>query len=75
MRKIFKVLRLFVTDGRSHREIARAIIASPTVVAEIFRRAKLPALTCPLSVGLSETAVEALLYPLEAPFEDAVTGA
>jgi hypothetical protein len=32
MRKIFEVLRLSVADGRSHREIARAIIASPTTV-------------------------------------------
>jgi transposase len=38
MRKIFEVLRLSVADGRSHREIARAIIASPTTVGEILRR-------------------------------------
>ena len=45
MRKIFEVLRLSVADGRSHREIARAIIASPTTVGEILRRAKLAGLT------------------------------
>ena len=61
MRKIFEVLRLSVADGRSHREIARAIIASPTTVGEILRRAKLAGLTYPLPCGLSEAAVEALL--------------
>jgi hypothetical protein len=54
MRKIFEVLRLSVADGRSHREIARAIIASPTTVGEILRRAKLAGLTYPLPAGLSE---------------------
>ena len=67
MRKIFEVLRLSVADGRSHREIARAIIASPTTVGEILRRAKLAGLTYPLPSGLSEAAVEALLYPPSAP--------
>jgi hypothetical protein len=63
MRKIFEVLRLSVEDGRSQREIARAIIASPTTVAEILRREKLPGLTYPLPACLSEAAVEAMLYP------------
>ncbi|MEN9480680.1 MAG: hypothetical protein RLZZ298_2075 [Pseudomonadota bacterium] len=67
MRKIFEVLRLSVADGRSHREIARAIIASPTTVGEILRRAKLAGLTYPLPAGLSEAEVEALLYPPSAP--------
>ena len=61
MRKIFEVLRLSVADGRSHREIARAIIASPTTVGEILRRAKLAGLTYPLPAGTSEAEVEALL--------------
>jgi len=63
MRKIFEVLRLSVEDGRSRREIARAIVASPTTVGEILRRAKLAGLSYLLPVGLSETDVEALLYP------------
>lgn len=67
MRKIFEVLRLSVADGRSHREIARAIIASPTTVGEILRRAKLAGLTYPLPAGMSEAAVEGLLYPPSAP--------
>jgi hypothetical protein len=54
-------LRRSVADGRRHREIAPAIIASPTTVGEILRRAKLAGLTYPLPAGLSEAAVEALL--------------
>ena len=67
MRKIFEVLRLSVTDGRSHREIARAIASSPTTVGEILRRAKLAGLTYPLPAGLTEAGVEAQLYPPTAP--------
>jgi IS30 family transposase len=62
MRKIYEVLRLSVADGRSHREIARAIVASPTTVGEILRRAKLAGLTYPLQAGMSEAEAEALLY-------------
>lgn len=50
MRKIYEVLRLSVADGRSHREIARAIVASPTTVGEILRRAKLHRLVLPVTV-------------------------
>ncbi len=67
MRKIFEVLRLSVTDGRSHREIARAIASSPTTVGEILRRAKLAGLTYPLPAGLTEAGVEAQLYPTDGP--------
>lgn len=52
MRKIFEVLRLSVADGRSHREIARAIVASPTTIGEILCRAKLAGLTYPLPACL-----------------------
>ena len=67
MRKIFEVLRLSVADGRSHREIARAVDSSPTTVGEILRRAKLAGLTYPLPTGMTEAGVEALLYPPSAP--------
>ncbi len=56
-----------VTDHRSHREIARSIVALPTTACEIRCRAKLAGLTYPLSAGLSEEEVEALLYPQSAP--------
>ena len=67
MRKIFEVLRLSVEGGRSHREISRAVLASPTTVGEILRRAKLAGLSYPLPVGVSEADVEMLLYPPSAP--------
>ena len=67
MRKIFEVLRLSVADGRSHREIARAINSSPTTVGEILRRARLAGLTYPLPASMTEAGVEALLYPPSAP--------
>ncbi|MBL0352584.1 MAG: IS21 family transposase [Dechloromonas sp.] len=67
MRKIFEVLRLSVADGRSHREIARAVDSSPTTVGEILRRAKLAGLSYPLPAGVSESGIEALLYPPSAP--------
>lgn len=67
MRKILDVLRLHHEGGRSHREIARAIHASPTTVGEILRRSKLAGLGHPLPAGLSETEAEALLYPPSAP--------
>ena len=54
MRKIFEVLRLSVADSRSHREIARAIVASPTTMGEILRRAKLAGLTYSLPAGVTE---------------------
>ena len=67
MRKIFEVLRLYHDSHRSHREISRAVLASPTTVGEILRRAKLAGLSWPLPVGLTETAVEDLLYPPAVP--------
>lgn len=67
MRKILEVLRLHHESRRSHREIARAVVASPTTVGEILRRAKLAGIGYPLPSGLTETAVEAALYPPPAP--------
>ena len=67
MRKILDVLRLSLEGGRSHREIARAINASPTTVGEILRRAKLYGITWPLPAGISEPMLEAQLYPPTAP--------
>ena len=48
MRKIVDVLRLHTEGGRSHREIARLVSASPTTVGEILRRAKQSGVTYPL---------------------------
>lgn len=67
MRKILEVLRLHHEGRRSHREIARAVVASPTTVGEILRRAKLAGIAYPLPVEMSEPALEAVLYPPQAP--------
>ena len=67
MRKILEVLRLHHGGKRSHREIARAVVASPTTVGEVLRRAKLAGLGYPLPSGMTEIAVEAALYPSPAP--------
>ena len=49
------------------KDQSAAIVASPTTVGEILRRAKLAGLTYPLPAGLSDAAVESLLYPPSAP--------
>ena len=67
MRKIVEVLRLAHEGGRSHREIARTVGASPTTVGEILRRARQCGLCYPLPAGMSETALEAQLYAPAAP--------
>lgn len=63
MRKIVEVLRLYHESGRSHREIARLVSASPTTVGEILRRAKQCGVTYPLPEDVSEIGLEAQLYP------------
>lgn len=40
MRKITEALRLYHEHNRTHREIARAIGASPTTVGQYLRRAR-----------------------------------
>lgn len=62
MRKIEKVLRLH-EGGRTNREIAQAVRASPTTVGEYLRRARLAGLAWPLPQGMTELAVEAALFP------------
>ena len=63
MRKIQEVLRLHYDGGRSNREIAHAVRISPTTVADYLRRARLAGLTWPLAEDLTETAVNAALFP------------
>jgi hypothetical protein len=67
MRKILEVLRLYHEGRRSHREIARAVVASPTTVGKILRHAKLVGIGHPLPDGMSGMGVEATLYPPPAP--------
>ncbi len=47
MRKILDVLRLFVERGRSKREIARVIGASPTTASDYLARTKVAGLRTP----------------------------
>ena len=67
MRKIEEVLRLHGECGRTNREIARAVRASPTTVADYLRRAQLAGLSWPLAAGMSPGALEAALFPPQAP--------
>ncbi len=63
MRKIEEVLRLHHECGRSDREIAQAVRASPTTVGDYLRRARLAGLAWPPPDGMSEAALEAALFP------------
>lgn len=63
MSKILEVLRLHHEGKRSNREIARAVVKSPTTVGEFLRRAKLVGIGYPLPSGLTEMAVDTILYP------------
>lgn len=63
MRKIEEILRLHHECGRSNREIAQAVRASPTTVGDYLRRARLGGFGWPLPDGLSESALEAALFP------------
>ncbi len=66
MRKIEEVLRLHHEGGRTNREIAQAVRASPTTVGEYLRRARLAGLAWPLPQGMTELALEAARFPMPA---------
>jgi transposase len=64
MRKIHEVLRLHFVHGRSKREIARIINASPSTVSDYLARATLAGLSFPLPAELEdEAALARLLFP------------
>jgi transposase len=63
MRKIKEVLRLDAA-GQSQRAIARSVAVSRSTVKEYLQRAAAAGLSWPLPEELSETALEALLFPL-----------
>jgi transposase len=63
MRKIEEVLRLHHECGRTNREIAQAVRASPTTVGDYLRRARLAEIPWPLPEGMTEVALEAALFP------------
>lgn len=63
MRKINEALRLRFELDRSHRDIARSIGTASSTVSEYLRRFAGSGLSWPLSSTLSETALEAKLFP------------
>jgi transposase len=67
MRKILEVLRLFFELGRSKREIARVIGASPTTVSDYLARTKVAGLSYPLPPEIDEQALDRLLFPPSEP--------
>ncbi len=66
MRKIKEVLRLRA-QGRSDREVARSVKVARTTVRRIRRRAEGAGLSWPLPDDLTESALEALLFPPHPP--------
>ena len=63
MRKIAEVLRLHHECGRSQREIAVAVGASPTTVGEYLRRAKSAGIGYPLPAGIDNVKVLERIAP------------
>ena len=62
MRKIRDVLRLRA-GGMSKRRIAASLLIGVTTAGEVIRRARRAGLSWPLPGGLSDEALERLLYP------------
>jgi transposase len=63
MRKIREILRLHYEAGLSARQIAPSIGVARSTVAECLRRAEQAAVTWPLEPALSESVLQARLYP------------
>ena len=66
MRKIREVLRL-KAQGLSDREVARSVKAARATVRRIRLRAEAAELGWPLPDDLTESALEALLFPPHPP--------
>jgi transposase len=65
MRKIREILRLRLSLGRSHREIAQACNISTSTVGDCLVRFRVSGLPWPLSPELDDVALEKKLYRLE----------
>ena len=63
MRKIREILRLKYECGRSHREIGQSCGIGGSTVSDYLQRAGRAALSWPLPEGLTDAALEELLYP------------
>ena len=62
MRQVFEAFRLAFDQGRSQRDIARALGLSQSTVNEYLRRFRATGLAWPLPSALDEAAVEARLF-------------
>ena len=62
MRKIRDVLRLCAA-GMSKRQIAASLAIGPTAAGDCIRRARRAGVNWPVPEGLSDEALERLLYP------------
>jgi transposase len=65
VRKIKEILRLKHACGLSKREIARSCNVARSTVADYLMKARAAGLSWPESAGLSETELEARLFPTE----------
>ena len=65
MRKIKEVLRLKNTCDLSNREIARSCNVARSTVGDYLRRARAAGLSWPEAAELSDTELEARLFPTE----------
>ena len=63
MRKIEEVLRLHFERGRTQREIATAVKVARATVGDYLRRARMASIGWPLPGGMTESMLEALLFP------------
>lgn len=67
MRKIRETLRLYHELKLGKKQIATICSMSPSTVVEYVRKAEATGLKWPLPEDLDDTAVEALLFPIEPP--------
>ena len=66
MRQVFEAFRLAYDQGRSQREIARALGLSQSTVNEYLRRFRAAGLVWPLPPQVEEAAVDARLFASDA---------
>ena len=71
VRKIREILRLKFELGLDNRQIARSCSIPHSTVANYLRRAGLASLTWPLPAGLTDSTLEARLFPFMAPRREA----
>jgi transposase len=67
MRKIREILRLYHELKLGKKQIAKACSVSSSTVVEYVRKAEAAGLNWPLPEHLDDTAIEVLLFPVEAP--------